>query len=185
VRLVWWGIAALCAMPAHAGETFRIEHFEVRGSTARELRADLSRVGPVGETGIRGDAYTEYRIAWRFSMTSDAGVCRAHGIEVDLDVRMMLPRWNPPRGAGAALVDTWNRFSAHLRKHEDGHHRIAKAAAQEVRRALRSSAQARDCRALEASLNARANEVLRRYRESQADFDRETDFGRASGIRLL
>jgi predicted secreted Zn-dependent protease len=170
---------------AQARDTFRIEYFDIRGSTARELRTHLSRVGPVGETGIRGDGYTEYRIAWRYGMTSKDGRCRAHDIEVDLDVRMLLPRWNPPAGANSALLETWKRFSHDLREHEDGHHRIAKSAAQAVRRQLERSGKARDCRTLEASMTTTANKVLAEYREKQAEFDRKTDYGRAQGARLL
>jgi predicted secreted Zn-dependent protease len=170
---------------AQARDTFRVEYFDIRGSTARELREHLSRVGPVGETGIRGDGYTEYRIAWRYGMTAKDGRCRAHDIEVDLDVRMMLPRWNPPAGASAPLLATWSRFSEVLREHEDGHHRIAKSAAQEVRRKLGRIGKARDCRSLEANMTAAANKVLSQYRKKQAEFDRETDYGRAQGARLL
>jgi predicted secreted Zn-dependent protease len=179
--------AWLCGVAAAAQgrDTFRIEYFDVRGATARELRADLSRVGPVGETGIRGDGYTEYRIAWRFSMTSKDGVCRAQDVEVDLDVRMMLPRWNPPPGVDADLIATWDRFSDVLREHEDGHHRIAIAAAKEVRRKLRSRGKASDCRVLEARMNATANEVLGEYRRKQADFDRKTDYGRVQSTGIL
>lgn len=177
--------AVLMVCAAHARDTFRIEYFDIQGSTARELRADLSRVGPVGETGVRGDGYTEYRIAWRYDMTEKNGRCRAHDIEVDLAVRMMLPRWNPPPGASRDLVDTWQRFSALLREHEDGHHRLAVEAAQEVRRKLRRRGEARDCKTLEAAMTDTANDVLREYREKQAEFDRRTDYGRAGGNRIL
>jgi hypothetical protein len=34
-------------------------------------------------------------------------------------------------------------------------------------------------------MTAAANKVLREYREKQAAFDRETDYGRAQGARLL
>lgn len=183
-RAIVWLVAWAPVGLAHARDTFRIDYFDIRGTTARELRADLSRVGPVGETGMRGDGYTEYRIAWRFDMTSRDGRCRAHDIDVDLDVRMLLPRWLPPTGTSTELVDTWTRFSKVLREHEDGHHRIARAAAQEVRRKLASNSKARDCRVLEANMNAAANEVLSEYRARQAEFDRKTDYGRAQGARL-
>lgn len=170
---------------ASARESFRIEYFDLRGTTARELRADLSRLGPVGETGIRGDGYTEYRIAWKFSMRMEDGVCRPKDVEVDLDVTMRLPRWNPPPGSSTRLVETWNRFSEDLREHEDGHHRLARAAAREVRRKLKARGKAASCRALESKVNATANEVLREYREKQRQFDLDTDYGRRQGSRLL
>jgi predicted secreted Zn-dependent protease len=177
-------LLAVCPVEAFGRDKFEIEYFRLNGATARELRADLSRKGPVGETGIRGDGYTEYRIAWKFSLTGKAGSCRADNIVVDLDVRMFLPQWDPPPGVSAELVRTWERFSSSLRDHEDGHHRLAIAAAQEVRRALRSRSKGRDCQSLKSRLNATAADVLRVYRGKQADFDRDTDFGRAQGNSL-
>jgi len=181
------GAVLLALIPALAAgqDSFRIEYFTIQGATARELRADLKRLGPVGETGIRGDAYTEYRIAWQFSMTLKDGSCRAHDVNVDLDVTMLLPRWKKPAGAPAALVETWGRFSAVLRDHEDGHHRIAVAAAKEVRRKLGKRIRAASCEALKVRLTDTANAVLREYRDKQADYDEQTDFGRKQTTGIL
>jgi predicted secreted Zn-dependent protease len=171
---------ALLAMagPARA-DSFRVESFDIHGITARQLRDDLTRRGPVGETGIPGDAYTEYRIAWRFSMRMNEGICRVENVVVDLDVTMQLPRWNPPAGVSPPLIDTWKRFSKVLREHEDGHHRLAIAAAQEVRRKLQGRVRAPSCERLKVKLNERANDVLREYRERQHQYDLDTDYGRA------
>jgi predicted secreted Zn-dependent protease len=179
--------ACLLVLPvvAVSKDSFRVEYFDIHGATARELRADLTRLGPVGETGIPGDAYTEYRIAWRFSMRFKNGVCRAEDVVVDLDVTMRLPRWSPPAGVAAQLIETWDRFNEVLREHEDGHHEIAIAAAREVRHKLRARARAASCEALKNKLNTAAGEVLGKYRNRQRDYDRETDFGRAQGARLL
>jgi predicted secreted Zn-dependent protease len=172
-------------MFAHGKESFRIEYFAIHGATAQELRADLSRRGPVGETGIRGDGYTEYRIAWKVSMTLKDGICRASNADVNLDVIMRLPSWHPPAGVSKRLLEIWKRFSQILREHEDGHHRLAIAAAREVERALRARTRAVTCKALETRLNARANKVLARYREKQLAYDLDTDYGRAQGTGLL
>jgi predicted secreted Zn-dependent protease len=166
-------------------DSFRVETFTIRGATARELRDELTRLGPVGETGIRGDGYTEYRIAWKFSMRLIDGACRADDVAVDLDVTMRLPSWNPPAGAAPQLIATWARFSEVLREHEDGHHRLAIAAAREVRRKLRARGKAASCEELQARLNERASQVLREYRERQQEYDLETDYGRAQGTGVL
>jgi predicted secreted Zn-dependent protease len=178
--------ATLLALPAAAvaKDSFRIEYFELRGSTARELRADLSRIGPVGETGIRGDGYTQYNIAWRFSMEFKDGVCSAQQVEVDLAVTMKLPRWSPPAGVPPELRDTWSRFSDDLREHEDGHHKIARSAAKAVKRKLKRRTEAASCEALKAKMNTAATDVLREYRGKQQEYDLETDYGRATGARL-
>ena len=181
------GVLLLALFPvlAVAKDSFRIEYFTIRGSTASDLRADLKRLGPVGETGIRGDAYTEYRIAWKFSMNFKDGSCRARDAGVDLDVRMLLPRWEQSPEVPSELVQTWDRFSAVLREHEDGHHRIAVAAAKEVRRKLGKRTRAASCEALKVKLDDTVNTVLREYRKKQADFDADTDFGRKQTSGML
>jgi predicted secreted Zn-dependent protease len=178
--------ACLLAMPAAATakDSFRIEYFELQGTTARELRADLSRLGPVGETGIRGDGYTEYNIAWRFSMELKDGVCSPQEVEVDLAVTMKLPRWYPPAGVTSELRQTWDRFSDDLREHEDGHHKIARSAARAVKRKLKRRIDAPSCEALKVKMNTAATDVLREYRAKQQEYDLETDYGRAKGSRL-
>jgi predicted secreted Zn-dependent protease len=168
-----------------AADSFRVENFAIHGATAQDLRADLSRLGPVGDTGIRGDAYTEYRIAWKFSMTLKGRSCRADNAAVELDVTMRLPSWVPPEGVDAQLIATWDRFSEVLREHEDGHHRLAIAAAAEVRRRLRGRVGAASCLALRKKLDDTVNQVLRDYREKQQDYDRDTDYGRAQGTNIL
>lgn len=178
-------LATLFASLANARDSFRIEYFTIHGSTAKSLRADLSRLGPVGETGIRGDAYTEYRIAWQASMTFKEGSCRAHDVNVDLDVTMRLPRWEKPADASPDLVRSWEAFSAVLRDHEDGHHRLAIAAAKEVRRRLGKRLQASSCEILKVRLNDIANAALLEYRNKQQDYDEQTDHGRKQTTGIL
>ena len=178
-------LLALASLPVRAEEAFRVEYFDVSGSSAQELRADLSRLGPVADNGVRGDAYTRWRIAWKFDLTERGKVCIAGNFSVDLTVTMILPRWTPPAGASADLVGLWDRYSTALRYHEDGHHRIATAAADEVMRRLQAAARGEGCKALENKLKTLVDEVLAEYRVRQADYDRETDSGRAQGTRIL
>jgi len=182
----WVLLPLFAAWPVLAGaDSFRVETFAIHGATAQELRADLSRLGPVGDTGIRGDAYTEYRIGWKFSMTFKDRSCRADRAAVELDVTMYLPGWVPPDGVDAQLIATWDRFSEVLREHEEGHHRLAIAAAEEVRRRLRARVRAASCEGLRKKLDDTVNQVLRDYREKQQDYDRDTDYGREQGANIL
>jgi predicted secreted Zn-dependent protease len=175
----------LVPMSVRAEELFRVEYFDVSGSSPQELRADLGRLGPVADNGVRGDAYTRWRIAWKFDLTERGKTCIAGNFAVDLTVTMILPRWEPPQGAVSALVALWDQYSTALRFHEEGHHRIARAAAEEVERRLRAAARGEGCKPLENTLKALVDEVLADYRRKQADYDRETDSGRAQGTRVL
>jgi predicted secreted Zn-dependent protease len=168
-----------------AGEALTIDYFTIQGSTARELRSELNRLGPIGETGLRGDAYTRWRIAWKFDFAPRGPTCVADNIRVTLEVHMILPRWEPPPGVSASLLELWDRYLTALRFHEDGHYRIAISAADEVRRTLARHRRGGDCPALEKLLHSKANDILNRTRREQADFDRETDFGRNQGTSIL
>lgn len=175
-------------MPAFAGaagDPLTIDYFTIKGATARELRNELNRLGPIGDTGLRGDGYTHWHIAWKFEFESRGNTCVADNIRVTLEVHMILPRWDPPSDASSSLVALWDRYLTALRFHEDGHYNIALAAADEVRRSLVLDRTGGDCPALEKRLNSRANDILNRTRQEQAEYDRETDSGRKQGTSIL
>ena len=178
-------LLAAASLPTLAADTLDLEYFDVHGSSARELRADLGRLGPVADNGVRGDAYTHWRIAWKFDLTERGPDCIAGNFRVDLTVTMTLPRWLPPNDAPADLVALWDQYSTALRFHEDGHYRIALATAQEVTRRLKAESRGKACNTLENKLNSTANAVLDEYRTRQSDYDRETDSGRAQGTNVL
>ena len=182
------GVLALLAWPllsAAANNALTVDYFTISGRTAAELRADLNRLGPVGETGIRGDGYTHWRIAWTFDFAPKGETCVAENFRVTLEVRMILPRWEPPANVAPSLVALWDRYLTALRFHEDGHYSIAIAAADEVRRALVANRTGRHCATLEKQLNSAANDILDQTRRRQANYDRETDSGRRQGTTVL
>ena len=178
-------LLAVVTLRAFAADTLDLEYFDVHGSTARELRAELNRLGPVADNGVRGDAYTRWRINWKFDLTERGPDCIASHFVVDLSVTMILPRWLPPAGVPADLVALWDQYSTALRFHEDGHHRIALSAAQEVMRRLEAESRGKSCKALENRLKSTVDAVLVEYQGRQAAYDLETDFGRARGTNIL
>jgi len=184
-RCLLFALLAPVSLAARAEEAFRVDYFDVGGSSAKELRVELSRIGPVADTGVRGDAYTRWHISWKFDLTERGKACIAGNFAVDLTVTMLLPRWTPPAGVTADLIALWDRYSTALRYHEDGHHQIARAAADEVMRRLRASARGEGCKPLENKLKTLVDEVLVEYRVKQSDYDRETDSGRAQGTSIL
>jgi predicted secreted Zn-dependent protease len=178
-------LLSLVPLAASAADSLNLEYFDVHGSTARELRADLGRLGPVADNGVRGDAYTRWRIAWKFDLTERGADCIAGNFQIGLTVTMILPRWLPPADTSDDLIALWDRYSTALRAHEDGHHRIALAAAQEVARRLKAESRAKGCKALENKLKSTVDAVLDEYKGRQAAYDLETDFGRARGTDVL
>jgi predicted secreted Zn-dependent protease len=172
----------MASAPAFADRNdFVIEYFTVTGQTSLELRAGIEAKGPVGENGRHSDGYTRWSMSWTFGKTPDDTGCIADQVSVDLDIHMILPRWDTPPGADPRLIARWNRYLAALRTHEDGHRYRAESAAGELRRALVRE-RATDCATLETRLDSMANALLAELRKRQAAYDQDTNFGKSQGM---
>jgi predicted secreted Zn-dependent protease len=177
-------VAALLigSAPAFADrDDFAVEYFTIDGDTSLELSAAIDAKGPVGENGRRSDGYTRWNMSWTFGLNSDDTGCTVGRVSVDLDIHMILPRWDTPPGADPKLIARWNRYLAALRIHEDGHRYRAEAAAGELRRALVRE-RATDCATLETRLDSMANALLAELRKRQAAYDQDTNFGKSQGV---
>jgi predicted secreted Zn-dependent protease len=176
-------LAASTAMAAEKNE-FRLDYFIVHGTTIEQLRAEANSKGPVGSSGRRGEANTRSSIAWRFQIQQRAAVCTVHDIEVDLSIRMILPKWERPWDVDPELLAHWNRYLAALRIHEDGHRHRAEAAARELRATLVAAAGPGSCVDLKNRLDSKAKELIAALGRRQADYDRETGNGKTQGVWL-
>ena len=173
----------IASAPAVADRNdFAIEYFTIDGDTSLELSAAIDAKGPVGEDGRRSDGFTRWNMSWTFGLSTDDTGCIPGRVSVDLDIHMILPRWDTPPGADPRLIGRWNRYLAALRNHEDGHRNRAETAAGELRRALLRE-RAPDCQTLENRLDSMANALLADLRKRQTAYDLETNFGKNQGVR--
>jgi predicted secreted Zn-dependent protease len=176
-------LAAPSAIAAEKNE-FKIDYFIVRGTTIEQLRVEANSRGPVGSSGRRGEANTRSNIAWRFQIRQRAAVCTVHDIEVDLTIRMILPKWEHPLDVDPDLLAHWNRYLTALRIHEDGHRNRAEGGAREVREALVDASGPGSCVDLKNRLDSKVKTQLAELGKRQADYDRETGNGKTQGVWL-
>jgi predicted secreted Zn-dependent protease len=176
-------LAATSAVAAEKNE-FDIDYFIVRGTTIEQLRVEANSKGPVGSSGRRGEANTRSSIAWRFQIRQRAAVCTVHDIEVDLTIRMILPKWERPFDVDPDLLAHWNRYLTALRIHEDGHRHRAEAGAREVREALVDASGPGSCVDLKNRLDSKVKAHLAALGKRQADYDQETGNGKTQGVWL-
>ena len=62
--------------------------------------------------------------------------CRAVAVEVQIGITVTLPEWDKPPRVDPDLTREWRRFRRALERHEEGHVRLADAAAERLRLAL-------------------------------------------------
>jgi predicted secreted Zn-dependent protease len=151
--------------------------YDVSGENPRSLWESMraSRPGELG--GYYGR--TEWNVTWR-ARWDGAGSCRVRTADVQLTMRITLPRWTPPPGASAELVAQWETFLRALSKHEAGHADIGASAARDVRRALHSVT-APSCGMMESRTRMAVEQVLNDYRERNRQFDTRTRHGTTEG----
>lgn len=173
--LAWTGIAA--------SESPAIHYYDVHGDTLADAVQWMDLHGPSGADGRRFHGYTEWRLVWRYRYRPDRSGCAVDSVETELDVTMQLPRWHMPHDAPGAAVHEWERYSAALRAHEDGHAGIGAAAADALKRqleALRSTT----CPALVAEVERVGTAILEQYRARELEYDASTGHGATQGARL-
>ncbi len=95
--------------------TVKTKYYEIRGLTARQLKAQMRRRGPKGFW-----AYTRWYVRW-------TGNCR-----VSAEINYTFPRWTNRKQATGWLRQRWDRMTRNLWRHEKGHGRHGINAAHEI-----------------------------------------------------
>lgn len=161
----------------------QVETYDVNGTSARELRQELDRKGPLFE-GRRFDARTRWWVRWRYDLAPVGSGCRAVRPRVDLDVTITLPRWRRSSGAAPDLVARWERYLEDLREHEDGHAEVGEQAARAIAGLLQDLPAEADCGSAEQAADAAAQAEIQRANGRDREYDRETGHGATQGARF-
>lgn len=161
--------------------TVKTETYDIYGTTAKELRNQMVLFGVTWRDGKKYDALTTWFTRWNYTWESGVHSCKITGVRTSVEVIHRIPRWVNPDQAPPALWSQWERYMENLLLHERGHRDIGIAAASEIEAAIGRMPPERSCKALETTANALGERTLERYRELEADYDKNTGHGRTQG----
>ena len=147
-----------------------VQPYEVSGSTAPEIRTQLTAYGPGGN-----DAYTKWVVHWNWPGQGTA-ICRLQEAEVAYEITVTFPRWTPTEQATPALVSKWNGYLYTLVLHESGHVTNVVSHIPALMAAIKGST----CLSAEGAAQA----VLQQIRQFDSQYDDQTDHGRTQGARF-
>jgi predicted secreted Zn-dependent protease len=175
-------LVALVPSPVGVHETRRYERYVIHGGSTEALAAQMQALGPhdadeIAPALTRSDrkASLEYR--------SDGRSCRISDVTVALDVTIILPVWDIPRDASAALRAEWERFLGALERHELGHRAIALAGAEQLAQAL-ERIHGRSCDQLHTAAEYASRDEAAATRAQQIAYDDSTSHGIKQGTAL-
>lgn len=175
-------IFAALSAAADVREEFPTRYYDVEAPRSQKLHQAVTAASPIRKSGRVFHGYTEWYVRWTWRHRGDTdGRCRITSVEVSLTGSILLPRLN---GGSRAQNEAFDRYLVLLAVHEEGHRRIAREAAQDIERLLRSLPEARSCRQLESEANAQARARLDEYLEREREYDRATRHGHSQGAVL-
>ena len=164
-------VAALLLPNPARGQSFtdypeaRIDAYYVKGATAAEIFASITRNAPgTIHAGRPAHAYAKYQFHWR--LRSHGTWCEA---EVILDLSVTFPQHVDPDGLTGDAWTWWSKYSLALEMHEAGHLQIAQEAFPELLSALENG----PCE----TANARGEAVMADLDRRQDLYDQVTNHG--------
>lgn len=167
--------------PDVPGVQVRQSHYEIRGSSVATLLEQMEEEGPELD-GRDVFALTEWRLGWEAKVSRRRGYCSVHRVDVETDISITLPRWEPPPEADPELVEQWDAFYRAVREHEKGHRdRVVEGAAAILESVSRL--QGGPCDLLRRQIETEADRHLERVEIANQTYDRKTRYGAAQGAR--
>jgi predicted secreted Zn-dependent protease len=160
-----------------------IRYYDIRGTTAADLRAEIARLGPVSD-GVRHQAVTNWRLSWQPVTAVNGQRCSISSLNISLSIEIVIPRWMNETGAQQGLSTNWRTYLTGLLSHEHGHKDIALAGADEVRALVKAAAPQSSCEAAVGAINAAGKAIVDKTIANQRRYDLETNHGRDQGVRL-
>jgi predicted secreted Zn-dependent protease len=162
----------------------RYHYYLVHGATADAIRADLDRHGLVDPSGGRYDARTDWYVRWQYGERATSHGCKVADAKTSVRIDYHLPRWAPPRQPDPALVRRWNRYTAALGVHEEGHAVNGVTTARDILHRLARFSTTAGCAVLGVRANAAASREIAAGNARDRGYDSRTDHGATQGARF-
>jgi len=175
-------LVALVPSPRGVRETRKYERYVVHGATVQALAAQMQALGPHDADEI-APALTRSDRRASLEFRGDSRGCRISDVTVALDVTIILPVWDIPRDASAALRAEWDRFLGALERHELGHRAIALAGAQRLDQTL-ARLRGRTCDDVKTAAGYASRDEAAATRTAQVAYDDSTAHGIKQGTSL-
>lgn len=177
LRLAATALTLLCASAAVVVSQPLIKktysYFDIRGLTGADLERELSKHGPVvSETGVRHPGATKIKLGGSVDYRSSGGKCRVLDAKVTLETHLTLPRWKDRKRADRETVLVWDTLSSDIKRHEERHAEIARQYARKLEKTLEALYPERNCKLMEAKVDATSKRIIEEHTADQQRFDR-------------
>ena len=169
--------------PIELDSSLKIVTYAIAGKTENDLRQALqaSAFPDPNEPNSRYSARTDWSLAgpW-FIQPTDRG-CEVESGTVTLAMTMTLPALSSTAGVSPDVLNRWTTFISNTITHESGHVTRSYKSAGNFQRDLGNALPAADCPTLRARLEDLFSRATGTIRQSNIDYDTETQHGAKQG----
>lgn len=185
-----WAAAALALAPelatAEPKVTEKTNFYDLTGTTAEAVRADVRQKGPLGQNNRRFVGLTYTYVRYRFWYDGDNEACRVTNVVTEVDVTFTMPQWIDRDKATPDLQAKWDRFIAALWVHERGHRDIGVEIARDIEKAITDLGRLGKCSTdFRDFIQGLAKVYLDDIQPRHDKYDRDTGHGRTQGAGLI
>ncbi len=159
----------------------KTDYYLVSGKTTDQIRSSINRNTPVHENGTIYDARTDWFVEWNFLWNQSNASCTITKIRTEVNIQFILPKLQTLGTLPKNLRRKWETYMQALLRHEDGHMNIGIRAANEIERKILNMTSRRTCNKLEIDANHIGNELLKKFRAIEKEYDRKSNHGRNDG----
>ncbi len=161
------------------------ETYQVTGSSARELRQIIDRIGPVNsDDGKHYDGLTEWSLTWDYQFKRRGKVWIVANRNVQLNIKVLTPRWTDFQNTPGVLQTQWRIYRANLLRHEEGHVKVALRAANAVDKYIGTCGGSSSLEKLKGDIERNTKILLKQYRKIDRSYDQRTRHGATQGATL-
>lgn len=172
-------LAPLAAGDASAGVVIRekTSYYKVSGRTGAAIYDQIEKKGPRirgrKEHFVATATFDFHFDAKKIKAATFGSQCRVTAAEIVLTVTYRVPQWVDERQGSQTLQRAWKQFVDFVWQHEKRHTEIARDAAYQMIRALKSvrGDANRECAGITNGLDEKIAAIAKRHNKRQEDFD--------------
>lgn len=157
-------------------------YYPIHGSNSQELRAQMNTYGPLVK-GKHFDGQVKWYVHWNYHWFHDLGKqnCAITSVDVSVLIQHSIPQWENAAESDKETQDKWRNYLSHLELHESGHATNGKQAAEDIEKALLSTAPKPSCDQLKNELDTTAQNLIKQHEAWDVEYDAKTEHGRSQG----
>lgn len=148
----------------------------VTGCTPSEIWASIERNRPDDATG-RAVGLTSFELDFSYAMEPTTSNCSLKSITLTTRTIVQIPELATPEGLDPKVLTSWQKFTAGIKVHEQGHVDNYLRNARELQASLEALPAAKTCELLKSSIERVSKDNGIKGKNIDSAYDRSTNFG--------